>query len=76
MNYPYISLKISEDGGKMIRRTRSHKIRRIYSILKVDKFSNCVFDVTVTYQKGWTNSGIYETKKDLIFALKAFLEKE
>ncbi len=74
MKNPHISLKIFKNGGKVIRKVGSHKTKRIYSILKADKFPNCLFDVTVRYPKGGTNSGVYETKEDLIFVLRAFLE--
>lgn len=75
MKNPHISLKISGDGGKVLRRVGSHKIKRIYSILRAEKFLNCMFDVTVRYSKGGINSGVYKTKEDLIFSLRAFLEE-
>ena len=74
-NPPYISLKIVPKHGEVIS-VGSHKTRRIYHKLEGDKSLDCVFEVSVTYGPGAFNAGTYETKDDLVFALKAFLEPD
>lgn len=67
-----ITLKITNRNGNTYS-YRSGKVKRIYSILKHEGFSEAL--LKVDYGKGFYNSGIYKNNKDLIFALKAFSEK-
>lgn len=72
---PYISLKIIPKHGKVIS-VASRKTKRIFYIVKAENFSDCIFKVSVRYKPGISNSGEYNSKKDLLSALKAFLELE
>ena len=72
---PLILLKIFNDKGKLIDRAGGRKSKRIFRFFEAGNFQNCVFKVSVRYNNGWQNEGIYESKKELYFALKCFLEK-
>jgi len=74
MTKPKIKVKIIKNG-KVVKSITSRKTKRIYSFLKADKFQNCLFSVRVTYDKGVINeSAEYQTKDELIYAMKVFLE--
>lgn len=74
MNKPYILLKILRNG-KIAQKTASRATKSIFHFLEAGKFKDCVFYLCVTYRKDFQNEGTYKTKKDLIHALKAFIEK-
>ena len=74
-NSPYISLKVISKHGKVIS-VASRKTKRIFYFIKAGNFSGCVFKVSVRYKPEVFNSGEYFSKKDLISALKAFLEPD
>lgn len=74
MNQARILLKITDKNGKKVKTVTTVKTRRIYSILKADKNSDCVFKLLVRYENGFKNEGCYYTRADLILALKAFTE--
>ena len=75
MAKPFINLKIFNKKGEIVEMVTSHKPRKVWLLLQVNKFADCIFEVCVNYGEGFRNEGEYKTKKDLIFALKAFLEK-
>ena len=67
-----ITLRLKKtDGATSTYRTS--KTKRIYSFLKAENFLEAF--LLVNYQKPFSNFGVYETKEDLIFAIKAFTEK-
>ena len=76
MRKPLISLILRDKYGELVSHIRSRKSRRIFSFIQADKSQDCVFGLHVVYEKGFDNSGIYVSKKALIYALKAFLEKD
>ena len=74
MKKPLITLKIVSKDGQKVKMLTTRRNKRIYSFLKADKNKFCLYKLSVKYEKGVKNEGEYETKKDLIFVLKAFLE--
>ena len=76
MKNPLISLKTVDKKGEKVGMVVTRKIRRIYSFLQADKTKDCVYKLSVRYGKGFKNEGGYETKTDLIYALKAFTEPD
>jgi hypothetical protein len=76
MPNPYITIKITNKADKMVQKVASRKSKRIFNYLQAGKFKDCTFSVCVNYGKGFKNEGTYNSKKYLIFALKAFLEKD
>jgi len=72
-NKPRVSIKIIFKQG-VVKRVASRKIRRINHFIEANNFENCVVEVSVAYGSGFYNKGVYKTKIDLVFALKAFLE--
>lgn len=75
MDKPIIMLTILDKRGKKIRKIVSRSRRRFYSVLKADKCSKHRFYLHIRYPNGGWNDGDYQTKRELIHALKAFLEK-
>jgi len=75
MKKPLISLKIVNKNDKKVRTIVTRKTKRIYSFLEADKNKNCLYKLSVRYDKG-SNKGDYETKKDLIYMLKMFTEPD
>lgn len=79
MNKPFITLKVIKTvngRNEEVKRAASRKRTKVLFFLQAKKPKNCMFFVGVSYEKGYKNEGEYETKKDLIFALKAFTEKD
>lgn len=76
MNQPRILLKIVDKEGKKVKTVTTLKTKRIHSILKAHKNSDCMFKLLVRYETGFKNEGFYYTKEDLILALKAFTEPD
>lgn len=75
MNNLFITLKVINEKGRMIRKVGSSKIRRVYCFLQANKFKDCVFNLSVRYGRPEEiNEGLYKTKKDLILAIRAFTE--
>ncbi len=74
MTKPKISLKIFFNSG-VVKKVTSRKIKRIRHILKANNFSDCIFEVVVTYESGGINEAVCGTKKELIESLKIFMEK-
>lgn len=72
-NKPRISIKVVFQN-KNVKVIASRKIRRINRFIQANNFQNCVAKLTVTYGVGLYNKGEYNNKKDLIYALKVFLE--
>jgi hypothetical protein len=70
-----ILLKIFSKKGKLIDRVGSHKSKRIFNFIEAGDFKDCVFDLSVKYSSGGSNRGVYKSKRELRFALKAFLEE-
>jgi hypothetical protein len=70
-----MQLKIFNKNGEMVTNTRSGKKRRILHLIQADKTPNARFFIRVFYGKGFTNSGEYHSKKDLVFALNIFTER-
>lgn len=75
MNEPKILLKIVF-GENKVKTVSTRKVRKIFRILKPDNFENCIFNIKVVYVCGGDNEGDYKTKKELVDALKAFLDVE
>lgn len=82
---PKISIRIYKDS-KMVKSIASRKVRRIYHFIKANNFSDCLYKVQIFYgdninnekeykTKLVLNEGDYKTKKELIYALKNFLEE-
>lgn len=67
-----ISLKLYYEDGQTFTYHTS-KTKRIYSIIRHQDFSEAL--LKIDYGGGLTNSGTYNTKGDLIFALAAFTER-
>jgi hypothetical protein len=67
-----ITLKLSKNG-EATHSYHTSKVKRIYPILRQANFSEAF--LKADYGEGFTNSGIYTNKRDLVFALKAFTEK-
>jgi pyruvate-formate lyase-activating enzyme len=72
-NKPLISLKVISKDGR-VKRVASRKTRRIFHFIEAVDFQNYVVKVSVVYSPGFSNKGVYKTKADFIYALKAFLE--
>jgi hypothetical protein len=72
-NKPYISIKAVYPNGK-VKRIASRKTRRIFRFIEANIFQDCVIRVSVVYSPGFYNKGVYESQKDLTYALKVFLE--
>jgi len=76
MAKPYISIRIIDKNGRTVKKIGSRKSKRVFTFIKRDKFKDYVFDVCVNYGGGFKNEGEHYSKSYLIFALKAFLEKD
>ena len=74
MTKPYISLLITNKSGETISKVRSRKTRRIFNFIQEANFQDCVLIACVNYGGGFKNKGKYQNKKELIYALRAFLE--
>lgn len=70
-----MQLKIYNKNGEMVTNTRTGKKRRILHLIQADKTPNAQYFIRVFYSKGFTNSGEYISKHDLLLALHAFTEK-
>jgi hypothetical protein len=68
-------LKIFNKNGTVVTNTRTVKKRRILYLIQADKTPNARFFIKVTYSKGFTNSGEYSSKQDVLLAFNAFMEK-
>jgi hypothetical protein len=75
MNKPKISIKIVDRNGK-VKRVSTRKSKRIWKLLKAEKFSKCLIIVCVDYGNDYKNQGEYLTINEAMSALKAFLEVE
>lgn len=73
-NEAYISVKIYSLNGDLIDRKGSHKSRRIYYFIQKDKYSNCLFELSVTYKDGLKNEANKKNQTDAVKTLKVFLE--
>lgn len=76
MKKPNIRLKIFNKNGKEVHRYHS---RRKKSVLgRINRFYKRGFTVNimVRYASGFHNEGKYSKKRDLIFAYRAFTEKD
>ena len=76
MRKPFINLKIVDKNGKMVRKIASCKSKRVFQFIQRENFPDCVFSVCVSYGGGFKNEGEYQNKKELIYALRVFLEKD
>lgn len=76
MTNPYISIKIIDKNGRTVRKVASRKSKRVWIFIKAEKFKDFVFEVCVNYGGGFKNEGENYSRSYLIFALKAFLEKD
>jgi len=76
MANPYICVKIFYKNGRTVRKIASRKSKRIFAYVQREKFKDFTFDVRVNYGAGFKNEGEHYSKSYLIFALKAFLEKD
>ena len=74
MKKPLISLQIVNKDGQRVDMLTTRKIQRIYLFFKADKNKDCIYKLSVRYGQGFKNEGDYETKQDLVYALKAFME--
>lgn len=62
--------------NKKAQTIRTNKIRRFRSKLSLVKNARSnVFHLVVDYGNGFINEGVYFTKKEVSFALDAFVEK-
>jgi len=68
-------LKIFDKNGGIVSDIRTRKKRRILYNIQADTTSNALFFINVSYGKGFTNSGEYGSKQDLLMALNAFTER-
>jgi hypothetical protein len=73
---PLITLKIINKSGQVMDKVASRKSKRVFSFIQRANIKDCVFSVCVNYGGGFKNEGDYDSKSYLIFALKAFLEKD
>ena len=73
-----IHLKIINKAGRVVRNVVTTKKNRIWSILSLNDCKNFHFWVKVVYcyRPYYYNEGEYKKKEDLIFALRAFTEKD
>lgn len=76
MGKPFINLKIVDKNGRTVKKVASRKTKRIFNLIKAEKNKDRVFSVSVNYGQGFKNKGEYRNKKELIHALRAFLEKD
>lgn len=76
MTKPYISVKIIDKNDRLVKKIASRKSKRVFNFIQREEFKNCVFKAGVNYGDGFNNKGKYVSKSYLIFALKAFLEKD
>ena len=76
MANPYICVKIFYKNGRTVRKIASRKSKRVWLFIKAGKNKDFVFSVCVNYGGGFKNEGEHYSKSYLIFALKAFLEKD
>jgi len=68
-------LKIFNTNGNLLTDIWTSKKRRILYFIHEDKTPHARFFIKVTYSKGFTNSGEYRSKQDLLIAFNAFMEK-
>lgn len=71
---PFITLKVLNYYGEVIAKVRTSKKRRVYLFLQARRFKDCLFDLCVRYSRDYKNEGNYNTKEDLVFALRAFTD--
>lgn len=67
-------LKIFNKNGEIVTNTRTGKKRRILYRIQANKTPDARFFIRAFYSKGFTNSGEYDNKEDLLLALNAFTE--
>ncbi len=83
-NKPNFTFRVIKNG-KTIDKCQTHSIRRFYNRIRTINWKNGTEKVylRVSYGKGintfgrvtnFYNDGIYETKKDLLYALSTFTE--
>ncbi len=72
---PFITIKIINRAGKLVEMFSSRKIKRIYCFLQAEDFKDYALELCVRCSKNYINEGICKNKKDLIYALKIFTEK-
>jgi len=70
-----MQLKIFNQKGTTVTDIRTSRKRRILYFIQADNTPKARFFIKVTYSKGFTNSGEYGSKADLLLALHAFTEK-
>lgn len=68
-------LKIFDKNNLVVTDIRTGKRRRILYFIQADRTPNARFFIKVTYAKGFTNTGEYFSKNDLLLAFDAFMEK-
>lgn len=73
-NKPFILLKVINNKGRVVKMIATHKIKRVYFFLKAENFEDCMFKLCVRYKNDCKNEGEYQTKKDLVLALKVFMD--
>ncbi len=69
-----MQLKIYNKKGELITNIKTGKKSRIIHFIQADKTPKPLYFIRVYYSKGFTNSGEYNNKKDLLFAFNAFTE--
>ena len=68
-------LKIFNTNGNLVKDIWTSKKRRIFYFIHENKIPNARYFVKVTYSNGFTNSGEYSSKQDVLLAFNAFMEK-
>ncbi len=72
---PFISLQIVSKHGELVRRVGSRKLRRIYYFIQRAEYSECLFEVSVIYQKHYCNESVPQTKANILKTLQVFFER-
>lgn len=62
-------------NGELVNDRRTSKIKRFYHIIQAEENSeDKEYHLCVRYGAKSTNEGMYATKEELVFALRAFTE--
>ena len=68
------TLKVFKNG-ELVNDRRTSKIKRFYHIIQAEENSeDKKYYLCVRYGAKRTNEGMYKTKEELVFALRAFTE--
>lgn len=74
-NHPQISIKIFSKNQQLVEILRSCKTKRIFKYIQKEKFSDCLFEVSIRYDRNFKNETPKQNLNKSMEALKIFLEK-